>query len=67
MHTSAHVFAMEPLPRKGFVLWKKRARKAEKNWALTEHRIKRTADPNYCDCADFLLIEIYFRRKKQAH
>lgn len=65
----AHVYpcaAGEPLPAKGFVLWKNRARKREKTRDSTEHRIKRTVDPSSYDCADFLLIKIGFRRKKAS-
>lgn len=59
-----HVLALEPLPAKGFVLRKDRARKAEKTRDSTEYRIKRTVALNYYDCADFRLIKICFRRKK---
>ena len=56
--------ATEPLPAKGFVFQEDKAKKAVKAQESTEYRIKRTVDLNYYDCADLLLIKIYFRRKK---
>lgn len=64
MYTLITALATEPLPAKGFILRKDRTRKAEKTQDSTEHRIQRTVDLNYHDCADFLLIKICFRRKK---